>query len=88
MVSGCKTTGGRCLLNIHVSYKTEIQLVLVEEIKDIDKTFSWRIFNFLICYIVLMNLCETGHLKRCDMVTVGQAVLLSRYVNCDGTQHH
>ena len=50
--------------------------------------FSYIFFNFAICFIALMNLGETCHLKRWDMVTAWWTTLLLCCYNCDCTEKH
>ena len=45
-------------------------------------------FKFAICFIALMNLGETCHLKRHDLVTVWRTILLLCCYHCDCMQQH
>ena len=51
-------------------------------------TFNYIFLKFTICSIALINLDETCHLKRCDMVTVWQTLLFLRCYYYDSTQQH
>ena len=52
-------------------------------------TLPYTFFEFAICFIVLMNLGETCHLKRRDLVTVWQTMLLLLCCyHCDCMQQH
>ena len=45
-------------------------------------------FKFAICFIALMNLGETCHLKRRNLVTVWRTMLLLCCYHCDWMQQH
>ena len=65
-------------------------------VNGIQMTFVWLIwytlrcifFKFAICFSALMNLGETCHLKRRDLVTVWRTMLLLCCYHCDGMQRH
>ena len=57
-----------------------IELALVWVIKY---TFRYVLFKFTICFNVLVNLGETCHLKRRDMVTVWRKMLFLCCYYCD-----
>ena len=50
--------------------------------------FSHTFFKFAICFIVLINLGETCHLKGRNKVTVWRMVPLLCCYDCDNTQQH
>ena len=45
-------------------------------------------FEFAMCFIALLSLCETCHLKGRDMVTVWRTVLLLICYDCGSTHQH
>ena len=65
-------------------------------INGIEMTFVWLIwytlgyifFKFTVCFIALMNLGETCHLKRHSLVTVLPTMLLLCCYHCDCMLQH
>ena len=75
------------IYHIHILYKQNWDgSWLMNLTQKVTRTYIF--FKFAICYIALLSLGKTCHLKGRDMVTVWQTVLLLSCYNCDSTRQH
>ena len=72
----------------HIFCTNGIEMAFGWWIKHKKVTHSYIFFKFAICFIALLSLGETCHLKGRDMVTVWRTLLLLSCYDCDSTCQH
>ena len=75
------------IYHIHILYKQNWNGSWLMNLTQ-KVTRPYIFFKFAICYIALLSLGKTCHLKGRDMVTVWRTVLLLSCYNCDSTRQH